>query len=200
MQKNKELNNIKETRKKTHTRAIVVFAFIIILAIFSYISYRGTYLETIEIGENFKEVFSKNLSYQYATIIINFIVLFTAFYFTNRGIKKGLKAFFDEEKKEMPKLPNKSIAFILSGILSIIISYFMSGQVALFINRTFFGIYDPVFGLDIGFYIFEEPFIEMIIYYYMVLIIGLTLYTTIYYIITFNKYFDGINADTLKKK
>ncbi len=199
MQKNKELNNIKETRKKTHTRAIVVFAFIIILAIFSYISYRGTYLETIEIGENFKEVFSKNLSYQYATIIINFIVLFTAFYFTNRGIKKGLKAFFDEEKKEMPKLPNKSIAFILSGILSIIISYFMSGQVALFINRTFFGIYDPVFGLDIGFYIFEEPFIEMIIYYYMVLIIGLTLYTTIYYIITFNKYFDGINADTLKK-
>lgn len=199
MQKNKELNNIKETRKKTHTRAIVVFAFIIILAIFSYISYRGTYLETIEIGENFKEVFSKNLSYQYATIIINFMVLFTAFYFTNRGIKKGLKAFFDEEKKEMPKLPNKSIAFILSGILSIIISYFMSGQVALFINRTFFGIYDPVFGLDIGFYIFEEPFIEMIIYYYMVLIIGLTLYTTIYYIITFNKYFDGINADTLKK-
>lgn len=197
-EQNVKQNEQKKT-KKIRTRVILVLVVMLILAIFAYISYRGTYLETIEIGANFKQVFSENLFYRYATIGANFIVLFIAFYFANRGIKKGLKAFFEEEKKEMPKLPNKSISFILSAITSIIVSYFMTEQVALFINRAWFGMYDPVFGADIGFYIFEKPFIEMIIVYFMVIIVGLTLYATLYYIVIFNKYFDGINVETLKK-
>ncbi len=198
----KEENVKQQQQKKTRkirTRVILVLIVALILAMFTYISYRGSYLETIEIGEQFKQVFEKNLFYQYTTIGANFVILFIAFYFANRGIKKGLKAFFDEEKKQMPKLPNKSIAFILSAIISIAISYFMSGQVALFVNRAWFGMYDPIFGADIAFYIFEKPFIELIIFYFIALVIGLTAYTTIYYIIIFNKYFDGINAETLKR-
>ena len=190
---------VQKKTKKIRTRVILVLVVMLLLAIFAYISYRGTYLETIEIGENFKEVFHQNLFYQYATIGANFVILFIAFYFANRGIKKGLKALFDEEKKEMPKLPNKSISFILSAIISIIISYFMSGQVELFANRAWFGMYDPVFGVDIGFYLFEKPFIELLIFYFMAIIVGLTLYATLYYIVIFNKYFDGINVETLKR-
>jgi hypothetical protein len=186
-------------KKKIRTRVILVLIVMLILAVCTYISYRGTYLETIEVGENFKQVFDQNIFYQYATAGVNFIILFIAIYFTNRGIKKGLKAFFDEEKKDMPKLPNKSIAFILSAIISVIISCFMSNQVALFFNRTWFGIYDPIFGADISFYIFEKTFIELILVYLMVLIVALTAYTALYYIIVFNVYFDGINSDTLKK-
>lgn len=198
----KEENVKQEQQKKTkkiRTRVILVLIVALILAMFTYISYRGSYLETIEVGEQFKQVFEQNLFYQYATIGANFVILFTAFYFANRGIKKGLKAFFDEEKKQMPKLPNKSIAFILSAIISIAISYLMSGQVGLFINRAWFGMYDPIFGADIGFYIFEKPFIELMIFYFIGIIVGLTAYATIYYIIIFNKYFDGINAETLKR-
>lgn len=197
-QENVKQNEQKKT-KKIRTRVILVLTVTLILSIFAYVSYRGTYLETIEIGEKFKQVFSTNLFYRYATIGANFIILFIAFYFANRGIKKGLKAFFDEEKKEMPKLPNKSISFILSAIISIIISYFMSEQVALFANRAWFGIYDPIFGADIGFYLFEKPFVELLIFYFMAIIVGLTLYATLYYIVIFNKYFDGISAETLKK-
>lgn len=185
--------------KKIKTRVILVLVFLLLFIIIAYVSYRGTYLETIEIGENFKGVFTQNLTYLYATIGVNFIILFIAMYLTNRGIKKGLKAFFDEEKKEMPKLPSKSIAFILSGIVSIFISGLMTQKVALFFNKAFFAIEDPIFNTDIGFYIFQKPFIEMLIFYFIVIIIGLTLYTTVYYIIVFNKYFDGINAQTLKK-
>ena len=43
---------------------------------------------------------------------ISFIILSVILYLTNKGIKKGLKPFFDQEKKEMPKLPNKSITLI----------------------------------------------------------------------------------------
>lgn len=198
----KEENVKQEQQKKTRKirmRVILVLVVALILAMFIYISYRGNYLETIEIGEQFKQVFEQNLFYQYATTGVNFVILFIAFYFANRGIKKGLKAFFDEEKKQMPKLPNKSIAFILSAIISIVISCFMSGQVALFVNRAWFGMYDPIFGADIGFYIFEKPFIELMIFYFMAIIVGLTAYATVYYIIIFNKYFDGINVETLKR-
>ena len=57
--------------------------------------------------------------------------------------------FFDEDKRNMPKLPNKSIAFILSIIVSSISSKVMLQKYLLFMNSTSFGKNDPVFGYDI---------------------------------------------------
>ena len=123
--------------KKMKIRVILVLIFIALIGIVAYVSYRGNYLETIEIGENFKQVFIQNLNYQYATIGINFIILFIAIIIANRSIRKGLKAFFEEEKKEMPKLPSNSIAFILAAIISIIISGIMKETVALYMQLQF---------------------------------------------------------------
>lgn len=204
MQENKveeklEKESLQPKRRKIKTRVILVLIFAVLVAIFAYISYRGNYLETLEIGENFKQVFTQNLKYQYAIIGVNFVLIYIAISLANRSIKKGLKAFFDEEKKEMPKLPNKSIAFILSIIVSVIVSIVFLQSIELFINKAWFGINDPIFGSDIGFYIFEQPLFETLILYFIGIIIGLTIYATIYYIVIFNVYFDGINAQTLKK-
>ena len=204
MQENKvgeklEKENLQPKKRKIKTRAILVLIFAVLVAIFAYISYRGNYLEAVEIGENFKQVFTQNFKYQYAIIGVNFVLIYIAISLANRSIKKGLKAFFDEEKKEMPKLPNKSIAFILSIIVSVIVSIVFLQSIELFINKAWFGINDPIFGSDIGFYIFEQPLFETLILYFIGIIIGLTIYATIYYIVIFNVYFDGINAQTLKK-
>ncbi len=196
MNEDKKVNKIKKGKIKA--RVIIVIIFLILISIYTYFSYRGTYLETIEIGENFRSVFNQNLKYRYITILVNFIVLFIAIWINNIRIRKGLKEFFQEEKKEMPKFPNKSIAFIGATILSILISAFMSEKVALFANQAYFGINDPVFNTDLGFYIFQKPFIEMLTIYFVAIIIGLTIYTVIFHIIIFNKYFDGISAQTLK--
>ncbi len=197
-----EKKDIKDTQiqktKKMRTRVILVLIFLIIVVTFTYISYRGSYLETIEIGENYKEVLTQNLRYRYFTAGISFAIFFIAVSFTNRSIKKGLQEFFDEEKKEMPKLPRKSIAFIISVIASIIISTGLSHKIALCVNNALFGINDPIFNMDIGFYVFQKPLIEAIIIYFIITIISLMIYSTIYYIIVFNYYFDGINAQTLK--
>lgn len=195
-----EIKNNKSTKtNKIKARVILVLAFIILMAIFAFVSYRGNYLETIEIGEKFKQVFTQDLKYQYVTILVNFILLFIIISIVNNSIKKGLKAFFEEEKKAMPKLPNKSIAFILSMIVSVIASYFLKEQIALFINKAWFGINDPIFGADIGFYIFELPLFKMLIIYFILVVVGLAVYMAIYYITIFNVYFDGINIQTLKK-
>ena len=190
-----------ETRvkKKSKFRMIAVLIFIAIFAIGTFISLRGSYLETLEIGENFTSVFWKDVIYKYAIMFVNFLILFIAFYVTNRSIKKGLKSFFEVEKKEMPKLPNKSIALVISVIGSLVLSNILTKTIVLAINSAFFGIDDPIFGMDIGYYVFQKPMIELAIFYFLGIVLATTIYSVAYYIIAFNVYFDGVDRKTLKQ-
>lgn len=190
-----QLNN----PKKSRARMYIVLLFILLVAIVGYIIYRGEYLEVLEIGEQYLSIFWQNVNYTAIAFVINFILLFCIIYINNNRIKKALKPFFDAEKKQMPKLPNKSISLILSVIVSAITTEVILNQYMLFSNSTWFGRTDPVFGLDIGFFMFQKPFIETLLIYVILLIIGLTIYTVIYYIAVFNMCFDGIDRETLKK-
>ena len=185
-------------QKKSKARMYIVLLFILLVAIVGYIIYRGEYLEILEIGENYLSIFWQNVNYTAIAFIINFIFLFCVIYINNTRIKNALKPFFDTEKKQMPKLPNKSISLILSVIVSAITTEVIINQYMLFTNSTWFGKNDPVFGLDIGFFMFQKPFIETLFTYAILLIIGLTIYTIIYYIAVFNICFDGIDRETLK--
>ena len=185
-------------QKKSKARMYIVLLFILLVAIVGYIIYRGEYLEILEIGENYLSIFWQNVNYTAIAFIINFIFLFCVIYINNTRIKNALKPFFDTEKKQMPKLPNKSISLILSVIVSAITTEAILNKYMLFTNSTWFGKNDPVFGLDIGFFMFQKPFIETLFTYAILLIIGLTIYTIIYYIAVFNICFDGIDRETLK--
>ena len=191
----KEKNNF----TKSKIRMILVIAFIVLFLITTYIQTRGSYLEYKELGENYVQVFWTNMIYRYSIMLINFVVLFFLIYMTNRGIKKGLKVFFEEEKKEMPKLINKSIALVISIIASGFISEKMMQKIMLVKGNTYFGITDPIFNLDISYYVFQKPVLEMFTAYFLAIVIGLTIYMGIYYIIVFNRYFDGVEREMLKK-
>ena len=186
--------------KSSKKRVILVVAFLVLLAIYAIVSLRGEYLQALEVGQEYITVFKQDVKYRLSFIGINFLILYTATYITTKFIKRGLKKFFDEEKKEMPKLPNKSICLILGIIISIVVTRFISEKALLAINSAQFGIYDPIFNLDIGYYMFQKPFIEAIIVYFIVLMIVYSIYIAAYYIIAFNIYFDkGIDPATLKK-
>ena len=201
-----EQANIEKDKAKTDTKKIkkrkirtyIVLLFIALVAIVGYIIYRGEYLEILEIGEQYTSIFWQNVNYSAIAFGINFIVLFIIIYINNNRIKKALKPFFENEKKAMPKLPNKSISFILSVLVSAITTELILNQYMLFSNSTMFGIDDPVFGYDIGYFMFQKPFIETILLYAIFIIIGITIYTVIYYIAVFNIFFDGVERETLK--
>ena len=197
-QEEQENNQPEKTKKKSKIRMILVILFILIFAITSYIQIRGSYLEYLELGENYLDVFYTNLIYQYVIMAINFVLLFFVIYLTNRGIKKGLKLFFEKEKKGMPKLLNKSISLVISIIVSVFVSNRMMQNIMLVMANTSFGITDPIFGLDIAYYVFQKPLIEMLVYYIVGIVIGLTIYMTVYYIIVFNRHFDGVDRNMLK--
>ena len=202
VQENEKVENVKvQTKpkvKKSKIRMFAVILFILIFSAVSYIQLRGSYLEYLELGQNYIDVFRTNLMYKYTIMAINFVVLFLIIYFTNRGIKKGLKPFFEKEKKEMPKLLNKSLALVISIIVSAIMSNVMMQKIMLVMANTSFGLTDPIFNLDIGYYIFQKPLIEMFVFYFLGIVIGLTIYMAIYYILVFNRYFDGVEADMLR--
>ncbi len=196
---NSEKKKSKPAKKKVNKRIYIVLLFIALVAIIGYIIFRGEYLEILEIGEEYISIFWQNVNYTAITFGINFVFLFTIIYFNNNRIKKVLKSFFENEKRDMPKLPNKSIAFIISVIVSYITTELILNKYMLFVSSASFGISDPVFGLDIGYFMFQKPFIETILLYLIGIVVGITIYTIIYYIIVFNFCFDGLDRETLKK-
>ncbi len=196
--------NTKETRKKSENqksklRMVLVILFVLLFAGISYIQLRGSYLEYLELGEKYTSIFYTNIMYRYIIMGVNFVFLYFVIYFTNRGIKKGLKPFFEKEKKPMPKLLNKSLALVISAIVSIIVSAVFMQKLMLALNSTSFGISDQIFNLDIAYYIFQKPVIELVLVYFVVLFVGLSLYMALYYVIVFNRYFDGIDGKMLKQ-
>ena len=185
---------------KKKKRVILVITFLILFAIYLFVTLRGEYLKTLEIGQEYLSVFEQNIKYKIGIVVINFAILYLATYITTKFIHKGLKKFFVEEKKEMPKLPNKSICLILSVLVSMVSSIFLTEKAMLALNSAWFGISDPIFNIDIGYYMFQKPFIDAIIIYIIILTIIYTIYVAVYYIICFNVYFEkGIDSEMLKK-
>ena len=184
--------------KKSKKRFFIVIAVAFIALIVAYVMFRGTYLETLEIGEKYITAFWQNIKYAAITVIINFGIIYFMFYITNIRIRNGLKEFFDQENKEMPKLLNKSISFIIAIIVSAATSSFIMEKLLLCFNSAQFGIQDPIFGMDIGYFVFQKPFIELVIWYFMAIMVALLIYMAIYYIVSFNMFFDGVDRKTLK--
>ena len=198
-EKNSTSQETKKQQNNKKIRRIIVIAFLILFAILSYIIMGGSYLEYKELGQEYVQEFLTNYKVKYSIMGISFIFLYFLIYITNKGIKKGLKEFFDSEKKEMPKLPNKSLALIISAITSAFVSNTLVQKVILGLSNTSFGKTESVFGLDIGYYFFQKPLIDQILTYAFWLVIGLTLYMALYYIIVFNRYFDGVDGTILRE-
>lgn len=188
-----------EKIKKSKTRRRIVLAVFAIALITAYVVERGEYLEIKEIGENYISIFWQNLQNISITAIINFVLSFSIMYITTSRVKKGLKTFFDDEKKQMPKLPQKSISFIVAILVTITTSGMILEKALPCFNSTQFVATDPVLGLDIGYFVFIWPFLELVILYALVSVVISTIYAVIYYLIVFNIYFDGISRESFKK-
>ena len=194
------MKNKKVKNKKSTKRRFIVLIFSIICLIIAYVMYRGNYLEHLEIGQNYISAFWNDIWYRSIIIVISFIWIFLLMYNTNKRIQKGITIFFIEEKKEMPKLLNKSISFISAAIGSIITSNIFLQKTILFLNNTSFGKSDLIYGHDIGYYLFIKPFLQAVLIYMLVTFAISTLYAAIYYIITLNTQFsNGVTTETLNK-
>ena len=85
--KEEQINKEKVKVKNSKKRMIIVSIVFVIALIVAYVLFRGTYLETIEIGEQYISVFWQNIKYTTITFIINFLTIYFMIYITNTKIK-----------------------------------------------------------------------------------------------------------------
>lgn len=185
---------------KIKKRQIFVTLFLIIFALYAYIAIRGSYLEMLGIGEKYVDIFTRNVKQKIKVFAVSFIVVYLMTYITTKFIKRGLKHFFEEDKKTMPKLPNKSISLAFATVTAIITSMTITQKAVLAFSGRMFWKDDPIFGLDISYYIFQKPFIEAILISLAIVMVILEVYVIVYYVLAFNKFFKkGISMETLKQ-
>ena len=94
-------------------------------------------------------------------------------------------------------LPNKSIAFFIAIVAAFFLKDFASQNILLYLNSTFFAASEHVFGKDVGYYIFQRPFLIDMCNFAKGLILALIVYTLGYYVVAFGTCFNGIE---IKKK
>ena len=144
MQESMSNNLTKENKHRK--RVIFVLLFLVMCIVIGFINLRGEYLQILEIGQQYVSTFEQNIKYYLSVAIINFTILYFSIYVTTKFIKSGLKKFFIEEKREIPKLPNKSIALILGIVVTVITTPIIAEKAILALNVAWFGIPDPIFG------------------------------------------------------
>ena len=69
-----------EITKNSKTRLFIVLIVALISSVIGYILFRGTYLETLEIGEKYITAFWQNVKYMTITLIVNFIIIYSMVY------------------------------------------------------------------------------------------------------------------------
>ncbi len=195
-----ENKNTKLQKKKNIAiRNIVVIVLVLLVSLGFVIAFRAEYLAIREIGEQYTDLFFKNVNQKLYLAGGIFIFTYSMIYICNKLTKRGLKKFFDDEKKEIPKLPNKTFAMIGAIIFAMIGMAMLNKKYTMFANIAWFGKTDPVFDNDIAYYIFNLPFIQSVIFFMIGELITLLIYTAIYYVVVINLYLDGIDIELLKK-
>lgn len=120
------------------------------------------YIEIAEIGKQYTSIFLKNLIVRSLVQAASFAALFLAVLISVIFVRRNLAVL----KVERAMLEKLSISVVLSFVIALILSGVLSGslwqKLLMFANSQWFGKSDPIFGKDIGYYIFQRPFLASV--------------------------------------
>lgn len=119
------------------------------------------YIEIAEIGEEYTSVFLKNLITKAVVSGGTFALLFLAVFASILFVRRNL-AVLQVERAMLEKLGTSVllsvvVAFALCGI----VSSSLWEKLLMFSNAEAFGKADPIFGKDIGYFVFQRPFVQV---------------------------------------
>jgi uncharacterized membrane protein (UPF0182 family) len=152
------------------------------------------YLEVLELREigDFQSVYWTNFFYKILFSAAGFFITFISIFFTNLLIKRNFKRYFLGFEGKLNKVTNVPIAFIIAFISSISTKEIFYEKGLMFLNRTDFGVKDPIFGFDIGYFMFSRPFLISVVDFFSSLAVFVIFYTIVYYfllgVVSFDKF------------
>jgi len=198
---------------KNYRNIILLIAAAILFTLFSTIlSFYTDWLFFIETG--YSSVFTTTLTAKVSSALLFglllFVIMIINFFFAN-GAKISMTSVF-ANGKEIHLIKREDLAVMLKplGILiSLALAFFVArwgalqwDDLLLFRNMVSVGITDPIFGMDIGFYMFSLPFLEILKGFAgFAIVASLLLSAAVYYIRGGILLTDrGANVDPLVKK
>lgn len=181
--KRKAKNTEKPAGNKNGWKTLLII-FVIIGVVLSLVGFITDCMWFADLG--YSSVFWKKYitEFEIGALIFVISVLLTRLYL--KSLKKGY--FSQIESKEIPNLKRLNIiSWILAGAFGIMVAVPMTKSIWLewlkFFNAEKFNLKDPVFHLDIGFYVFKLDFLEALNSIVIGIVIGLVIVTLIYYVI-----------------
>lgn len=173
---------------------------LLVILIASFADYYFQYVEMREIGEQYVPVFWTNFGVMIITQVVSFALAFLLFYLTMRIVKRvstavGMTELF---------INRNWVSIVLSLILALLTGTGMKSllyqKYLMFANATQFGITDPVFSQDIGYYIFQRPFWMTALSALTTVWLLLTVVTAIAYFLLYNRTFEGDLGGVFRQK
>ena len=181
--KRKAKNTEKPAGNKNGWKTLLII-FVIIGVVLSLVGFITDCMWFADLG--YSSVFWKKYitEFEIGALIFVISVLLTRLYL--KSLKRGY--FRQIESKEIPNLKRLNIiSWILAGAFGIMVAVPMTKSIWLewlkFFNAEKFNLKDPVFHLDIGFYVFKLDFLEALNSIVIGIVIGLVIVTLIYYVI-----------------
>jgi len=166
----------------------------IIVYIGSELITEGLWFNHLGFGNQFLKIISTKILIHLLLFVFTFLVYYVNFRFSLKGIgvqriEEPLPYFLQLYRNLILKIPAKTIHLVFLIIGVIVAGYttylFESGWALWlqFMNKTAFNISDPVFGLDLSFFVFILPIIEMLQQIFLTLLIGLLPFTATIYVV-----------------
>ena len=145
-------------------KKIIVFGLIFIVLMLLY--YAGSmyldYIQIMEVGEKYTSVFTTDFITELVIEVISFVVLFVAAVLSIMFIRRN----FAVNNLERGAVDSKKVSILFcvlfAFVASSMVSEELSGKYLLFANSQWFGKVDPIFGKDVGYYVFQRPFLELL--------------------------------------
>jgi uncharacterized membrane protein (UPF0182 family) len=165
-------------RISSGTRRILWIAGIILLFLLVFNPLIGLYVDNLWFKSlDFQTIFTTRLGYQAQFGLIGFLLAFVVLavngLFALRLMGPTRLSQIGVRRRVLTSVPGR-LVLLVSAVIAFFMGQLSAGsweRAALYFNATSFGQSDPVFGQDVGFYIFQLPFLRAAFAWLMALVI-----------------------------
>lgn len=153
-----------QNRSGSFTKKAAIFIAVLILIILLYNTgkFFFDYIQLREIGERYTSVFFTRLITRLSVQLISFVCVFALVLLNIFLVRGNLRTAGIDRGIISTKRMSALISLFIALLLGSILSSSLYEKFLMFANPKWFGKADPVFGKDIGYYIFQRPFLASV--------------------------------------
>ncbi|MBN1622946.1 MAG: UPF0182 family protein [Clostridia bacterium] len=194
---NENLEILKELfKKKGKLKWILIVAAVILLIITA----NRIFLRILELEEigGLSSIYLKDMYWKIGIGAAAAVIVFGAVLIQNIFIRRTLRKYYLKNDQ----VPAKFFNWLPAVAAGLIFGFTVNGSMYLnamkFFNSGNFGLDDPLFSNDIGYYVFSRPFLMNLVNYFQGVLIFLIVYTIAYYIIGMLRVAGNITLQSFK--